>query len=88
MVKKPVCLVQRSVKTDRNIEVRNFWIHAAKVNFYFGFRKFDFRFFCLLISYAPALLLIRAQPVSRTVNQILIPKQITITVLFNISYSP
>ena len=45
MVKLPVCLVQRSVKTDRNIEVRNFWIHAAKVDFYFGNLKFDFGFF-------------------------------------------
>ncbi|MDB4920907.1 MAG: hypothetical protein JWQ54_2890 [Mucilaginibacter sp.] len=45
MVKKPVCLVQRSVKTARNIEVSYFLIHAAKVRFYFGIRNFDFGFF-------------------------------------------
>ncbi len=31
MVKKPVCLVRRSVKTARKTEVSNFLIHAAKV---------------------------------------------------------
>jgi hypothetical protein len=40
----PVCLVQRSVKTSRNIEVETFLIHAAKVGFYFGIRKCDFGF--------------------------------------------
>jgi hypothetical protein len=49
MIKKPVCLVQRSVKTDRNIEVSYFPIHAAKVRFYFGFGMFDFGFFEFLI---------------------------------------
>jgi hypothetical protein len=45
MIKNPVCLVQRSVKTDRNIEVGYFRIHAAKVGNDFGFRMFDFGFF-------------------------------------------
>ncbi|ASU35687.1 hypothetical protein MuYL_3802 [Mucilaginibacter xinganensis] len=45
MVKKPVCLVRRSVKTDRNIEVGYFLIHAAKIGNDFGSRKFDFGFF-------------------------------------------
>ncbi len=40
----PVCLVQRSVKTSRNIEVETFLIHAAKVGFYFEFEKQDFGF--------------------------------------------
>jgi hypothetical protein len=31
MIKKSGCLVQRAVKTDRNIEVSYFRIHAAKV---------------------------------------------------------
>jgi len=38
-------LVQSPVKTDRNIEVRNFLIHGAKIQFYFGFRMWDFGFF-------------------------------------------
>jgi|APCry1669189440_1035222.scaffolds.fasta_scaffold269259_1 hypothetical protein len=44
MVKMPVCLVRRSVKTSRNIEVENFLIHAAKVWKDFLFRKQDFTF--------------------------------------------
>jgi hypothetical protein len=33
------------VKTDRNIEVRNFRIHGAKVGIYFGIEILDFGFF-------------------------------------------
>ncbi len=44
MIKKPVCLVRRSVKTARKNEVSNVLIHAAKVIIYFGFRMFDFGF--------------------------------------------
>jgi hypothetical protein len=36
------------VKTDRNIEVRNFLIHGAKVRFYFGIWNFDFGFILIL----------------------------------------
>ncbi|TWJ04441.1 hypothetical protein JN11_00150 [Mucilaginibacter frigoritolerans] len=55
MEKMPVCLVQRSVKTSRNIEVETFLIHAAKVGFYFGFEKWDFGFgLIFLILYLPA----------------------------------
>ena len=32
-------LGQSPVKTDRNIEVRNFRIHGAKVEIYFGFKR-------------------------------------------------
>lgn len=45
MIKNPVCLVQRSVKTDGKIEVGDFWIHAAKVRFYFGFLMLESGFF-------------------------------------------
>jgi hypothetical protein len=44
MVKTTVCLVRRAVKTDWKNEVDYFRIHDAKVGFYFGFRKTDFRF--------------------------------------------
>jgi hypothetical protein len=52
MVKKPVCLVQRSVKTARNIEVSYFLIHAAKVGNDFGIRMLDFGFFWMHIKEA------------------------------------
>jgi hypothetical protein len=42
MVKKPVCLAQRPVKTSKNIEVRNFCVHGAKIGENFEFRMFDF----------------------------------------------
>ncbi len=45
MIKKPVCLVRRSVKTVRNMEVLNSWIHGGKCMENFGFRMFDFGFF-------------------------------------------
>lgn len=44
MVKKPVCLAQRPVKTSKNIEVGNFCVHAAKIVENFEFRMFDFGF--------------------------------------------
>ena len=44
MVKKPVCLAQRPVKTSKNIEVGNFCVHAAKIGENFEFRMFDFGF--------------------------------------------
>ena len=45
MVKIAACLVRCAVKLDCRNEVRNFFIHAAKVLFNFGFRKWDFGFF-------------------------------------------
>jgi hypothetical protein len=34
-MKNPVCLVQRAVKTLKKTEVRHFFVHAAKIRFYF-----------------------------------------------------
>jgi hypothetical protein len=45
MEKMPVCLVRRSVKTSRNIEVETFLIHGAKIGFYFKLGIRDFVFF-------------------------------------------
>jgi len=42
MVKKPVCLVQRPVKTGRKNEVRISHVQDAKLCNNFGFRMFDF----------------------------------------------
>jgi len=42
MVKKPVCLAQRPVKTGRKIEVRVSHVQGTKLCNNFGFRMFDF----------------------------------------------
>jgi len=48
MVKKPVCLVQRPVKTGRKIEVRVSHVQGTKLWNNFGFRNFDFGIFVFI----------------------------------------
>jgi hypothetical protein len=45
MVKIAACLVRCAVKLDCKNEVKNLLIHAAKVGFYFEFKKCKFGFF-------------------------------------------
>jgi hypothetical protein len=47
MIKKPVCLVRRSVKTGSNMEALNFWIHGCKSTRKFRISNVQFRIWLL-----------------------------------------